>query len=171
MQGPGSSTPTGSSSGTPKNNSAGQMKRLQTELRQLMMAPPDLGVSAFPDGETFFQWVATMAAPKDSPYTGVKFRLRLQFGEDYPFKPPKVTFVTPIFHPNVSIQDGHICLDILQDKWSASYSVQSLLLSIRSLLTDPNNASPLNTEAANLWSDQEAYRKKVLAMHKENVDD
>lgn len=152
-------------------NSAGQAKRLQNELRQIMMAPPTDGVSAFPEGETLFQWVATMVAPKDSPYNGVKFRLRLQFGDNYPFNPPKVTFITPIFHPNVSIQDGHICLDILQDKWSAAYSVHTILLSLRSLLGDPNNASPLNTEAANLWADQDAFRKKALAMHKENVDD
>merc|ERR1719478_1023558 len=106
-----------------------------------MMAPPDEGVSAFPEGESFFQWIGTIAAPKDSAYGGVKFRLRLQFGDTYPFQPPKVSFVTPIFHPNVSFKDGHICLDILQDKWSAAYSVQSLLHSIRSLLGDPNLAS------------------------------
>ena len=54
-------------------------------------------------------------------------------GADYPFKAPEVKFVTPCFHPNVD-QYGNICLDILKEKWSAAYSVRTVLLSIQSLL-------------------------------------
>ena len=56
-----------------------------------------------------------------------------RFGADYPFKAPEVKFVTPCFHPNVD-QYGNICLDILKEKWSAAYSVRTVLLSIQSLL-------------------------------------
>jgi ubiquitin-conjugating enzyme E2 C len=50
---------------------------------------------------------------------------------------------------------GNICLDILKDKWSAVYSVQTVLLSIQSLLEEPNNNSPLNAQAAEMWSRKE----------------
>lgn len=63
-------------------------------------------------------------------------------------------FETPIFHPNVDGQ-GNICLDILKDKWSAVYSVQTILLSIQSLLEEPNNNSPLNGQAAEMWNRKE----------------
>ena len=66
---------------------------------------------------------------------------------DYPFKAPCVRFETACFHPNVD-QHGNICLDILKEKWSAAYSVRTVLLSIQSLLGEPNNDSPLNAYAA-----------------------
>ena len=66
---------------------------------------------------------------------------------DYPFKSPSVRFETACFHPNVD-QHGNICLDILKEKWSAAYSVRTVLLSIQSLLGEPNNDSPLNAYAA-----------------------
>lgn len=56
-------------------------------------------------------------------------------------------FETACFHPNVD-QHGNICLDILKEKWSAAYSVRTVLLSIQSLLGEPNNDSPLNAYAA-----------------------
>ncbi len=56
-------------------------------------------------------------------------------------------FETACFHPNVD-QYGNICLDILKDKWSAAYSVRTILLSLQSLLGEPNNDSPLNAYAA-----------------------
>ncbi len=68
-------------------------------------------------------------------------------GADYPFKAPLVRFETPCFHPNVD-QHGNICLDILKEKWSALYTVRTVLLSIQSLLGEPNNDSPLNAFAA-----------------------
>merc|ERR1712098_151234 len=62
---------------------------------------------------------------------------------------------------------GNICLDILQEKWSALYEVRTILLSIQSLLGEPNNDSPLNTHAAELWSNQVAYKKYLLKSMKE----
>ena len=57
-------------------------------------------------------------------------KLRLKFPDSYPNKPPDVSFVTKMFHPNV-YKDGRICLDILQDKWTPAYSVQTILRSIQ----------------------------------------
>lgn len=86
-------------------------------------------------------------------YEGLKYKLSLSFPSDYPFSAPTVRFETPCFHPNVDTQ-GNICLDILKEEWSAAYNVRTILLSIRSLLGEPNNHSPLNQEAAQLWDDQ-----------------
>merc|ERR1711994_235873 len=132
-------------------------KRLQQELMSLMMSG-DKGISAFPDGDTLLTWVATVTGPDDSVYEGLKYKLKLEFPSGYPYTAPNVKFTTPCFHPNVDTH-GNICLDILKEKWSALYEVRTILLSIQSLLGEPNNDSPLNTHAAELWSNQVAYKK------------
>jgi ubiquitin-conjugating enzyme E2 A len=76
----------------------------------------------------------------------------MTFPDNYPHSPPEVKFSTPIFHPNV-YKSGAICLDILQRNWSAANDVSSVLISIQSLLTDPNPASPANSEAARLYNE------------------
>jgi ubiquitin-protein ligase len=63
-----------------------------------------------------------LARPDDTPWEGGTFRLKLEFSEEYPNKPPKVSFVSAMFHPNV-YNDGSICLDILQNQWSPIYDV------------------------------------------------
>lgn len=135
-------------------------QRLQKELMALMMSGGDLGVSAFPEGESIFTWIGTIEGGKGTMYEGLSYKLSLRFPLDYPFKPPQVKFETMCFHPNVD-QYGNICLDILQDKWSSAYDCRTILLSIQSLLGEPNNESPLNSSAAALWKNQEDYRKMV----------
>ncbi|KAG6524554.1 hypothetical protein ZIOFF_014467 [Zingiber officinale] len=98
-------------------------------------------------------------------FFGTVYKLSLAFPTDYPFKPPKVKFDTVCSHPNVDLS-GNICLDILQDKWSSAYDVRTILLSIQSLLGEPNNDSPLNNQAAALWSNQEEFRKMVHKLYK-----
>ncbi|KAK2987773.1 hypothetical protein RJ640_016368 [Escallonia rubra] len=135
-------------------------QRLQKELMSLMMTGGDLGVSAFPEGESIFTWIGTIEGGKGTMYDGLSYKLSLRFPLDYPFKPPQVKFETSCFHPNVD-QYGNICLDILQDKWSSAYDCRTILLSIQSLLGEPNIESPLNSSAAALWINQEDYRKMV----------
>ncbi|KAM1594771.1 hypothetical protein PS2_001109 [Malus domestica] len=135
-------------------------QRLQKELMSLMMSGGDLGVSAFPEGESIFTWVGTIEGGKGTMYEGFSYKLSLRFPLDYPFKPPQVKFETMCFHPNVD-QFGNICLDILQDKWSSAYDCRTILLSIQSLLGEPNPESPLNSYAAALWSNKEDYKKMV----------
>jgi len=135
-------------------------KRLQSELMSLMMSQ-DKGISAFPDGDNLLSWIGTVEGPKDSVYEGLKYKLRLEFPAGYPYQSPTVKFLTPCFHPNVDTH-GNICLDILKEKWSALYEVRTILLSIQSLLGEPNNASPLNSYAAELWPSQVAYKKLLL---------
>jgi len=58
----------------------------------------------------------------DSPYAGGVFFLSISFPTDYPFKPPKVSFTTKIYHPNINA-NGSICLDILRDQWSPALTI------------------------------------------------
>ncbi|KAG5397295.1 hypothetical protein IGI04_019109 [Brassica rapa subsp. trilocularis] len=125
----------------------------------------DPGISAFPEEDNIFCWKGTITGSKDTVFEGTEYRLSLSFSNDYPFKPPKIKFHTGCFHPNVDVY-GNICLDILQDKWSSAYDVRTILLSIQSLLGEPNISSPLNTQAAQLWSNQEEYRKMVEKLYK-----
>ena len=86
----------------------------------------------------------------DSPYAGGVFDVDIRFPSDYPFKPPKIKFVTKVFHCNIH-PNGGICLDILKDQWSPALTTSKVLLSICSLLTDPNPDDPLVPEAAQLY--------------------
>ncbi|KAG4966864.1 hypothetical protein AAZX31_12G020900 [Glycine max] len=140
------------------------LKRLQSELMALMMSG-DSGISAFPEEDNIFFWKGTITGSKDTVFEGTEYKLSLSFPNDYPFKPPKVKFETTCFHPNFDVH-GNICLDILQDKWSSAYDVRTILLSIQSLLGEPNISSPLNQQAAQLWSNQEEYRKMVEKLYK-----
>jgi ubiquitin-conjugating enzyme E2 C len=123
-------------------------------------------VSAFPEGDNVFSWLGSVRGSAGSPYEGMTFKLRLVFPADYPFSPPKVTFVTPCWHPNVDATGG-ICLDILKDKWTAAYSALTVLLSLQTLLGDPNNESPLNAAAAGLWADAAEFRRTAVRKFKE----
>ncbi|KIW86811.1 uncharacterized protein Z519_12597 [Cladophialophora bantiana CBS 173.52] len=145
-------------------------KRLQAELMALMMSPTP-GISAFPDADgNMLHWTATLVGPRDTAYADLTFKLSFEFPSNYPYGAPTVLFKTPVYHPNIDFS-GRICLDILKDKWSAVYNVQTVLLSLQSLLEEPNNSSPLNNEAAQLHQhDPEEFQRKVLARH-ETLED
>ncbi|KAJ5902781.1 hypothetical protein N7495_003309 [Penicillium taxi] len=153
------------------DNTQSVTKRLQSELMQLMMSPSP-GISAFPDADgNLLSWTATITGPTETPYDGLILKLSFTFPNNYPYAPPTVLFKTPIYHPNFDFS-GRICLDILKEKWSAVYNVQTVLLSLQSLLGEPNNASPLNGQAAELWdTDQEEFKRKVLARHLDLEDE
>lgn len=161
---------------------------LQAELMQLMLSPSP-GISAFPDADgNLLSWTATITGPTETPYEGLTFKLSFSFPNNYPYSPPTVLYKSPIYHPNVDFS-GRICLDILRDKWSAVYNVQSVLLSLQSLLGEPNkyvfyldwelwmtvanlySSSPLNAQAAELWdTDKEEYKRLVLSRHRDVED-
>ncbi|XP_046727761.1 ubiquitin-conjugating enzyme E2 D4 isoform X1 [Silurus meridionalis] len=134
------------------------LKRIQKELTDLQRDPP-AQCSAGPVGEDLFHWQATIMGPNDSPYQGGVFFLTIHFPTDYPFKPPKVAFTTKIYHPNIN-SNGSICLDILRSQWSPALTVSKVLLSICSLLCDPNPDDPLVPEIAHTYkADREKYNR------------
>ncbi|KAK7829423.1 hypothetical protein U0070_007197 [Myodes glareolus] len=155
------------------------------ELSDLQRDPP-AHCSAGPVGDDLFHWQATIMGPKpfmpftpggnhsglctccgrtlmrpvvsfqpDSAYQGGVFFLTVHFPTDYPFKPPKIAFTTKIYHPNIN-SNGSICLDILRSQWSPALTVSKVLLSICSLLCDPNPDDPLVPDIAQIYkSDKE----------------
>ena len=136
------------------------MKRIKKELEDFNKDPPE-GCSAGPiDDNDMFNWQATFPGPENSPYEGGNFTLKMQFPKDYPFKPPKVEFETKVYHPNVKSATGAICLGILKDDWSPQITVPKILMSISTLLTDPNVEHPLEEEIAKQYTqNRELYDK------------
>jgi ubiquitin-conjugating enzyme E2 D len=125
-------------------------KRIGLELEGLIKDPP-LNCSAGPiDNSDIYKWEATVIGPSDSPYSGGIFKLEINFPTNYPFKPPKVKFITKIYHPNIN-SSGGICLDILKDNWSPALTISKVLLSICSLLDDPNPDDPLVMDIAHKY--------------------
>jgi len=135
-------------------------QRLVRDFKNLQKDPPN-GINAAPEGDDIFAWVGIVQGPKCTPWEGGAFKLSMAFPMDYPMKPPEIAFITPIFHPNV-YANGALCIDILQAAWAPVYDVGAILLSIQSLLNDPNPDSPADATAANLWqNDRREYFRKV----------
>ena len=128
------------------------LRRIKKELEELTKDPP-ANCSAGSVDDNIFKWQATIMGPTETPYEGGVFFLDIHFPADYPFKPPKVVFKTKIYHCNIT-STGIICLDILKDKWSPALTVNKVLLSICSLLSDCNPDDPLVPEIANLYKDR-----------------
>mmetsp|Transcript_29681 Transcript_29681/g.41005 ORF Transcript_29681/g.41005 Transcript_29681/m.41005 type:complete len:507 (-) Transcript_29681:35-1555(-) len=140
-------------------SSSAALKRIHKELSDLSKDPP-ANCSAGVSESDPFHWNATILGPDGSDYEGGVFFLYIQFPSDYPFKPPKVTFGTKIYHPNIN-SNGAICLDILKDQWSPGLTISKILLSIRSLLTDPNLDDPLDAYKAQLYlQENERYHRE-----------
>ncbi|XP_048390007.1 ubiquitin-conjugating enzyme E2 E3 isoform X1 [Stegostoma tigrinum] len=134
-------------------------KRIQKELAEITLDPPP-NCSAGPKGDNIYEWRSTILGPPGSVYEGGVFFLDITFSSDYPFKPPKVTFRTRIYHCNINSQ-GVICLDILKDNWSPALTISKVLLSICSLLTDCNPADPLVGSIATQYLTNRAEHDRI----------
>ncbi|KAL8544218.1 hypothetical protein ACS0TY_004671 [Phlomoides rotata] len=132
--------------------------RILKELEDLQKDPPT-SCSAGPVAEDMFHWQATIMGPLDSPYAGGVFLVTIHFPPDYPLKHPKVAFRTKVFHPNINCY-GSICLDTLKEQWNPALTISKVLLSICSLLTDPDLDDPMVPEIAHMYkTDRTKYEK------------
>lgn len=125
-------------------------KRILKEIKDMAASPMDNCTAGPVNPEDPYTWHGTIIGPEKSPYEGGLFQLQIKFPVEYPFKPPTVTFITKVYHPNINSAGG-ICLDILKDQWVPSLTIGKVLLSISSLLTDPNPKDPLVPEIARVY--------------------
>mmetsp|Transcript_120272 Transcript_120272/g.169236 ORF Transcript_120272/g.169236 Transcript_120272/m.169236 type:complete len:150 (+) Transcript_120272:58-507(+) len=142
-------------------------RRILKETERLRSEPvPGLTAAVDPSNARYFH--ITIDGPETSAYEGGHFKLELYLPDEYPMCPPKVRFLTRIYHPNID-WIGRICLDILKSKWSPALQIRTVLLSIQALLSAPNPDDPLNNEAAEFWKRDEpnaiAEAKKWTAAH------
>ncbi len=127
------------------------IRRIKRELKDLNENPP-IACSAKTIDDDFYHWTASLTGPSETPYENGIFHMDIRFPLDYPFSPPKIVFTTKIYHPNIN-NNGNICLDILKDNWSPVLTVSKIILSLSSLLSDPNPDDPLVTSIAQLYRD------------------
>lgn len=117
------------------------LRRIKKEL-ELLQKEPIPNCSAGILNNNYYTWEATLIGPIGTPYEGGIFIINLSLPKKYPIFPPQVRFDTKIFHPNID-GEGGICLDILKDQWSPVLGISKILLSVCSLLNDPNPEDPL----------------------------
>jgi peroxin-4 len=122
--------------------------RLLKEYKELRSAKSDPEIALdLVDEADIYQWTARLTGPQDTPYAGGYFHLKIVCPSTYPLAPPKVTFVTPVFHPNVLFKTGEICLDILKpDAWTPAWTLQNVCRAVAALLSHPEADSPLNCD-------------------------
>ncbi|KAL5476213.1 hypothetical protein EMCRGX_G026129 [Ephydatia muelleri] len=139
------------------------LKRLMAEYKQLTQNPPE-GIVAGPKSEeNFFEWEALITGPEGTPFEGGVFTTELNFPTDYPLSPPQMKFISEMFHPNV-YPDGRVCISILHtpgedplgyekssERWSPVQSIEKILLSVVSMLAEPNDESGANVDASKMW--------------------
>nr|XP_012635479.1 ubiquitin-conjugating enzyme E2 G2 isoform X1 [Microcebus murinus] len=145
----------------------------QIEAKELTLNPPE-GIVAGPmNEENFFEWEALIMGPEDTCFEFGVFPAILSFPLDYPLSPPKMRFTCEMFHPNI-YPDGRVCISILHapgddpmgyessaERWSPVQSVEKILLSVVSMLAEPNDESGANVDASKMWRDDREQFYKI----------
>ncbi|XP_021142652.1 ubiquitin-conjugating enzyme E2 G1 isoform X2 [Columba livia] len=146
--------------------------RKRTELNK----NPVEGFSAgLIDDNDLYRWEVLIIGPPDTLYEGGVFKAHLTFPKDYPLRPPKMKFITEIWHPNVD-KNGDVCISILhepgedkygyekpEERWLPIHTVETIMISVISMLADPNGDSPANVDAAKEWREDRngEFKRKV----------
>ena len=126
-------------------------KRLQKEYSLLEKKPQEWLTVALKDDQ-LFEWVVTITGPSGTPYEGGKFKILVKIPDEYPFKPPTLTFDTQIYHPNVKQPEGSMCFEMItQDAWAPELKIVQVLEEVYELFKKPNPNNPLDPAAAELF--------------------
>ena len=152
-------------------NTTANLRRIQNEIKQIKQQAAEYKKMFELNmvGDNVYHWEAIIYGPEESLYEGYKFKLDIQLPDNYPFSAPNVKFITPIQHVNVNSK-GDICLDILKNNWASSQNMQSVMLSLRLFLCDPNTDDPLNSDLAELYrSNKKEYTNRIKEHCKKNA--
>lgn len=148
---------------------------LKKQLAELNKNPVDGFSAGLIEDSNLFAWEVLIMGPPDTPYEGGYFKAHMTFPKDYPLRPPTMKFVSDIWHPNIG-GNGDVCISILHEpgddkygyekaseRWLPVHTVETILLSVISMLADPNDESPANVDAAKEWRENFAeFKRKVF---------
>ncbi|KAF4238329.1 hypothetical protein CNMCM8980_002153 [Aspergillus fumigatiaffinis] len=127
--------------------------------------PPNYLLPTEESSDDLTQLTTLLAGPQGTPYSQGLWRLHLKMPEDYPKSPPKATFKTRIWHPNVEESTGAVCVDTLKRDWKSTLTLKDVLVTISCLLIYPNPDSALNSTAgALLQEDYDAFARQAKLM-------
>jgi len=139
---------------------------LKKQLQELNKKPLEGFSAGLIDDDNLFKWEVMIMGPADSFYEGGFFKAHLTFPPDYPQKPPKLKFASEFWHPNVG-KDGDVCISILhepgedkfgyerpEERWLPIHTVETILISVISMINEPNDESPANVDAAKEWRNE-----------------
>lgn len=157
---------------------------LRNQLRDLTRNPIEGFSAGLVNDSNILQWQVTIMGPPDTLYEGGFFTATMTFPRDYPNKPPDVKFKSEMWHPNV-YPDGRVCISILHDagedpmgyeraseRWSPVQTVETIMLSIISMLSSPNDESPANIDAAKQFrEDYPGFKKRVSKCVRKSQED
>jgi len=155
---------------------------LKKQLQELIKNPVE-GFSAGLTEDNIYEWDIVIIGPSDTLYEGGFFKAHMNFPRDYPEMPPKLKFLSEMWHPNVYL-NGDVCISILHppgddkygyekasERWLPVHTIETILLSVISILSSPNDESPANLEAAKEWrEDFPTFKKKVQRIVRRSMD-
>ncbi|CCJ31524.1 unnamed protein product [Pneumocystis jirovecii] len=156
---------------------------LKRQLKEIQKHPIQGFSAGLIDDNNVYEWEVLIIGPEDTLYEGGFFKCQLSFPLEYPHLPPKMRFITELYHPNV-YADGLVCISILHppgedkfgyedasERWRAVHTPETILLSVISMLSSPNFDSPANIEAAKHWRDDpQGFKKKVRRLVRQSAE-
>ncbi|GHJ87196.1 hypothetical protein NliqN6_3598 [Naganishia liquefaciens] len=143
------------------------LKRINKEIADIQKAQKsgEMGdILLQPNESNMHLWTGWLPGPPGSPYEGGHFEISIELPKDYPFTPPKLIWKTPIYHCNISMSTGSICLDTLKNNWSPALSIFKVMLSLSALLCEPNPDDPLVREIAMQWKKSRPEHDRIAAL-------
>lgn len=155
-----------------RSSNSPSIKALQLEYSKLQKEPVEGFTVKLDDDGNLYKWHVGIFGPPDTLYEGGYFKADMEFPNTYPFAPPKVRFLTKMWHPNI-YENGEVCISILHpptedpqsgehpsERWNPTQNVRTILMSIISLLNEPNCSSPANVDASVMYRKYKEQKDK-----------